>query len=180
MSIPPNVPPGGYYAAPPPKLAGMSGGWKIAGFGCLALFLLAAVGGVLLVNSFKNKLNHPTKNDVVGIAILAGKASVDGARLREAIVVYHSQHGTYPKSLMDLYTEGSIDGKLLHNDLDDSLDPAHLSWHYTQPAEGAPGSAPLLEEPYHTTLGSSIQSAKITITLDGKSGVTAEGRPPPP
>ena len=168
MSIPPNTPPGGYYAAPPPKPSNGSG-WKIAGFGCLGFFLLAAICGVLLVRNVKNKIANPSKSDAVGVIVLAGQAGLDGAHLRQAIVTYHAQHGRYPKSLMELYTDGSIDGKLLHNGLDDSPDPAHLSWRYTPPAEGAPGSTPILEESYHITLGNTTQPGKLVIDLNGRS-----------
>ncbi|MGI4791167.1 MAG: hypothetical protein ACRYFS_20250 [Janthinobacterium lividum] len=167
MSIPPNIPPGGYNSSPPKSSSGT--GWKIAGFGCLSLFVLAAVGGVLLVRSFKTQLDHPSKSSIVGLAALAGQASIDGSHLRQAVVAYHTQHGTYPKSLMDLYNDGSIDGKLLHNGLDDSPDPAHLSWRYTRPAENAPGNTPILEEPYNITFSGSTQPGKIVIALDGRS-----------
>jgi hypothetical protein len=168
MSIPLNTPPGGYDASPPPKPTG-GNGWKIAGFGCLGLFLLAAVVGVLLVRNVKNSIANPQKNSIVGMAVLAGQAGSDGAHLQQAVVAYHTQHGKYPKSLMDLYTDGSIDGKLLHNNLDDSPDPAHVSWRYTQPAEGAPGNTPLLEEPYHIAIGGSTAPGKIIIDLDGRT-----------
>ncbi len=169
-NMPPNnmPPPGGYYSAPPPRKSGTNG-WKIAGFGCLGLFLIAAVGGVLLVRNIKNNLSHPQKNSVVGMAVLAGQAGLDGAKLQQAIVAYHTQHGAYPKSLTDLYTDGSIDGKLLHNGLDDHNDPAHISWRYTPPAEGAPGNTPILEEPYHITIGGSTAPGKLVIDLNGKS-----------
>ena len=155
MSNPPNTPPyetppGGYYPAPP-RPTGVNG-WKIAGFGCLGLFLLAAIGGVLLVRNVKNSIANPQKNSIVGMAVLAGQATADGLHLQRAIAAYHAQHGAYPKTLMDLYSDGSIDGKLLHNGLDDSPDPAHISWRYIPPAEGAPGNTPILEEPYHLTI----------------------------
>lgn len=175
MSIPPSntpppygTPPGGYYPAPPPKPSGVNG-WKIAGFGCLGLFLLAAIGGVLLVRNVKNSIANPQKNSIVGMAVLAGQAAGDGIHLQRAIVAYHTQHGTYPKTLMDLYTDGSIDGKLLHNGLDDSPDPAHVSWRYSPPAEGAPGNTPILEEPYHLTISSTTAPGKIVIDLNGKT-----------
>lgn len=171
MNIPPGPPPGGYplhYGAVPPPKSG-SNGWKIAGFGCLALFLLAAIGGVLLVRSVKGRISHPSKNDVVGVAILAGKAGMDGAELRQAIAAYHQEKGQYPKSLIQLVQDGHVDGKLLHNDLDDNPNPGHISWRYVRPAEGAPGSTPILEEPYRITMGGSTQSSSIVITLDGRS-----------
>jgi hypothetical protein len=176
MSIPPpntpppdGTPPGGYYPAQPPKPSSSGNGWKIAGFGCLGLFLLAAIGGVILVRNVKNSISNPQKNSILGMGIIAGQAGIDGAHLQQAIVAYHTQHGSYPKSLMALYSDGSIDGKLLHNNLDDSPDPAHLSWRYTPPAEGAPGSTPILEEPYHITIGSGTAPGKIIIDLDGKT-----------
>ena len=176
MSIPPSnnvppygTPPGGYYPSRPAKPSGGGNGWKIAGFGCLGLFLLLAIGGVILVRNVKNSFSHPSKGSFVGIMALAGQATFDGVRLQQAIVKYHTQHNAYPKSLMDLYADGSIDGKLLHNNLDDSDDPAHPSWRYVPPAEGAPGNTPILEEPYHLTLGNTTTPGKIIIDLDGKS-----------
>lgn len=173
MSIPPssqpsygNPPP---YGTPPARPSGGGSGWKIAGFGCLGLFLLAAVGGVLLVRNVKNSMDHPSKNSILGMGILASQAGLDGAHLRQAIVAYHAKHNSYPNTLMDLYTEGSIDGKLLHNGLDDSPDPAHVSWRYYRPAEGASGDTPVLEEPYHITINGATAPGKITIDLNGHS-----------
>jgi len=178
MSIPPGPPPGGYYPTSI-KRSGVSG-WKIAGFGCLALFLLAAVGGVLLVRTVKDRISHPSKNDVMGVAIIAGKAGMDGARLRQAIIAYHQEKGRYPQTLMDLVAQGRIDGKMLHNDLDDNPNPGHVSWRYTKPAEGAPGDTPILAEPYRITMGGSSQSSNIVITLDGRNqaGVSSQGQTP--
>ena len=166
---PPNTPPGGYYPASPPRSSGGGSGWKIAGFGCLGLFLLLAVGGVLLVRNVKSSLAHPSKNSLLGIGIIAGQTALQGRQIAEAVTAYHAQHGHYPQTLMDLYTGGAIDGKLLHNDLDDSPDPAHVSWRYFPPAEGAPGEMPILEEPYHVTVGSNTAPGKIIIDLDGRS-----------
>ncbi len=166
---PPNTPPGGYYPAPPPKPSSGVNGWKIAGFGCLGLFLLAAIGGVILVRNVKNSISHPQKNSIFGIGVLAGQAGIDGEHLQQAVVAYHLQHGAYPKTLMDLYADGAIDGKLLHNALDDSDDPAHVSWRYYPPAEGAPGETPILEEGYHITIGNSTAPGKIVIDLNGKT-----------
>ncbi len=186
MSIPPdnqppnnfppnNPPPGGYYSAPPPKKSG--NGWKIAGFGCLGLFLLAAVGGVLLVRNVKNNLAHPNKNSIIGIGVIAGQTGLQGRQLAEAVAAYHVQHKAYPKTLMDLYSDGSIDGKLLHNQLDDSADPAHVSWRYTPPAEGAPGSTPILEEDYHITYGGGTAPGRLVINLDGTKQPDSTSRP---
>lgn len=182
MSIPPGPSPGGYpfnSGAAPPGKPGVSG-WKIAGFGCLALFLLAAVGGVLLVRTVKDRISHPSKNDVVGLTVIAGKVGMDGVRLQQAVVAYHREKGQYPKTLMQLVQEGRVDGKLLHNDLDDNPSPGHISWRYIKPAEGAPGSTPVLEEPYKITMGGSAQSSQIIITLDGRSraGASSQGQAP--
>ena len=184
MSVPPpnyppnNYPPGGYSSMPPARPSGGGKGLKIFGFGCLSLFLLLAIGGVLLIRNVKSKLANPQKNDVVGIAILAGQVALQGTQLQQAVVAYHTQHNAYPQSLMDLYTDDSIDGKLLHNALDDSPDPAHVSWRYTPPDEGAPGSTVILEEPYHVTVGGTTSAGKIATTLDGKSTNGAVGRAP--
>jgi len=182
MSIPSSPPPGGYpfhSGAAPPRKAGVSG-WKIAGFGCLALFLLAAVAGVLLVRAAKDQFAHPSKTSPLGIGIIVGKATMDGVHLQQAIIAYHQEKGQYPLSLMPLVQESRIDGKLLHNDLDDSPNPGHISWRYIKPAEGAPSSTPLLEEPYKITMGGSTQSSQIVITLDGRSqsGVSRRQRTP--
>ena len=178
MSIPPGPPPGGYDSVPPRK-PGVSG-WKIAGFGCLALFLLAALGGVLGVRAVKDRISHPSKSDIVGLTVIATQAGIDGAHLRQAIVAYHQEKGQYPRSLMQLVQEGRVDGKLLHNDLDDDPSPAHISWRYTKPAEGAPGSTPVLEEPYRITMEGSTQSSRIIIRLDGRSqaGAPTQGQAP--
>jgi len=175
MSNPIGPQPGGYPPSPgsnygnvPPRKSGVSG-WKIAGFGCLALFLLAAVGAVMLGLAARNQYQHPSKNSPLGIGIMAGKAGMDGARLRLAILAYHQEKGQYPQTLEQLVSESRIDGKMLHNDLDDYSSPGHVSWRYTKPAEGAPGNTPLLEEPYKITMGGSTQSSRIVITLDGQS-----------
>ena len=178
-----SIPPGGYptnYGVPPPK-ATVGNGWNIAGLGCLALFLLAAVGGVLLVRAFKTERSHPSKGTALGVVILAGKAAVDGAQLRQAIVAAHQSQGQYPASLIDLVVQNRIDGKLLHNDLDDSPSPAHLSWRYFKPAENAPGNTPLLEEPFQMTTGGKPQFGHIVITLDGQSRteVSSQAQAPP-
>lgn len=178
MSISPGPPPGGYYGAPPAK-SGVNG-WKIAGFGCLGLFVLAAVGGVLLVRAVKDRVSNPSKNDIIGVGILVGKATVDGTHLQQAVAAYHQEKGQYPKSLMALVQENRIDGKLLHNDLDDNPNPGHVSWRYTKPAEGAPGNTPVLEEPYQITMGGSTQSSQIIIALNGQSqaGTPSQGQAP--
>lgn len=168
MSIP-------YGAMPPSKPSGVSG-WKIAGFGCLALFLLAALGGVLLVRAVKDQISHPSRNSPLGIGILAGKAGMDGVRLQQAIVAYHQEKGKYPQTLLDLVSDNRIDGKLLHNDLDDNPNPGHVSWRYTKPAEGAPGETPILEEPYQVTFGGSTQPGNIVIKLDGRSQTKTAGQ----
>jgi len=182
MSIPPSPPPGGYpsnYGSAPPRKSGVNG-WKIAGFGCLGLFLLAAVAVVLVARTVKDRISHPSKNDVVGLTVIAGKAGMDGVRLQQAVVAYHQEKGQYPNTLMQLVQENRVDGKLLHNDLDDNPNPGHVSWRYTRPAEGAPGTTPVLEEPYKITMGGSTQSSQIVITLDGRSqaGVSSRRQPP--
>ncbi len=168
MSIPPGGFPPNYGAVSPPRKTGVSG-WKIAGFGCLALFLLAALGVVLIGRAVKDQVTHPSRSNPIGIGIMAGKAGMDGARLQQAIVAYHQEKGQYPKTLLDLVSANRIDGKLLHNDLDDSPDPGHISWRYTKPAEGAPGETPILEEPYQITIGGGSQPGSIVIALDGRS-----------
>lgn len=178
MSIPPGPPPGGYYSAPPKK-SGVNG-WAIAGFGCLGLFLLAAIGGVLLVRATKDQFSHPSKNSVIGIGVMAGKAAADGLQLQRAVVAYHRDKGRYPQTLMQLVQEGGIDGKTLHNDLDDNPNPGHISWTYTKPPEGAPGGTPILTEPYRITMGGSTQSSSIVLTLDGRSQAGTPAAPSGP
>ena len=172
MSIPPsNPPPYGTppYGAPPARSSGGGNGWKIAGFGCLGLFLLAAIGGVILVRNVKNSITHPSKNSIFGVGVIAGKAGLDGAHLQQAIVAYHAKHGAYPPSLTDLYTEGSIDGKQPHNALPENPTPAPFSCPHHPPAEGAPGDTPILEEDYHITFSGSTAPGRIIIDLNGKS-----------
>lgn len=168
MSIPPSGYQPNYGATPPPRSSGVSG-WKIAGFGCLALFLLAALGVVLLGRAVKDQVSHPSRSSPIGIGIMAGKAGMDGVRLQQAIVAYHQEKGKYPKTLLDLVSDNRIDGKMLHNDLDADPNPGHVSWRYTPPAEGAPGDTLILEEPYQVTFGGSTQPGNIAIRLDGRS-----------
>ena len=111
---------------------------------------------------------------------MAGKAGMDGVRLQQAIAAYHQEKGQYPKTLMQLVQDGRIDGKLLHNDLDDNPNPGHISWRYTRPAEGAPGSTPILEEPYQITMGGSTQSSRSSSRWTGRARPArpARGRTP--
>lgn len=173
-----SIPSGGYHpnygSAPPPRSSGVSG-WKIAGFGCLALFVLAALGVVWLGRVVKDQVSHPSKSNALGISIMAGKAGWDGARLQQAIVAYHQEKGQYPRTLLDLVNDNRIDGKMLHNDLDENPDPGHISWRYTKPAEGAPGDTPILEEHYQVTFGGASQ-ASIVITLNGHSQTNVSSR----
>ena len=177
MSIPPaSTPPGGYYAPPPPPPKSGSGGcWKVGGIGCGVLFLLVLIGGILAVRNVKNQMAHPDKGSFIGTAIAAGKAGMDGAIIQKAIASYHARKGKYPATLMTLVEDGSLDGKKLHNDLDDHADPAHLSWTYTKPNEGAADTTPILEEPYHVTVGSTTQPGRIVILLNGKTASGAAG-----
>ena len=178
MSIPPsNPPPGNYYAAPPPTRSGSGGCWKVGGIGCAVLLVLAIIGGIFAVRSVKDQIAHPVKGTIMGTAVAAGKAGMDGVMIQKAIVNYHTEKGKYPASLMVLVQNGSLDGKRLHNDLDDSPDPAHQSWRYFPPKEGDPATTPILEEPYHVTVGSNTQPGRITILLNGKSSAnTAAGQ----
>ena len=165
-NVPPgNVPPGNVPPAPP-RSAGR--GWKIFGIGCLVLFLAAAIGGVVLVRNVKDAIIHPNKGSVIGVGVLAGQAGADGARLQQAIVAYRAAKGHYPRTLTDLVTDGTVDGKLLHNDLDDSPNPGHISWRYTPPAEGAPGTTPILAQTYQLAVAGRTAPQQIVITLDGK------------
>lgn len=161
MSVPPSF-------VPPPSRPASGGGWKIFGIGCLVLFLGAAIGGIILVRNVKDAMTHPTKNSVFGVGVLAGQAGIQGGQLQQAIVAYHAAKGRYPRTLTDLVVDGTIDGKLLHNELDDSPNPGHISWRYTPPAEGAPGTTPILMQPYQVTVGGKTAPGQIVITLDGK------------
>ncbi len=168
MSAPPN------FVSPPSRSA-PGGGWKIFGIGCLVLFLGAAIGGIVLVRNFKEAMTHPSKNSVFGVGVLAGQAGTEGAQLQQAIVAYHAARGRYPRTLTDLVVENAIDGKLLHNDLDENPNPGHISWRYTPPAEGAPGTTPILTQPYQMTVGGRTVPQQLVITLDGN---TASGSTP--
>ena len=161
MSVPPHF-------VPPSSRPASGGGWKIFGIGCLVLFLGAAIGGVILVRNVKDAMTHPTKNSVFGVGVLAGQAGTQGMQLQQAIVAYHTAKGRYPRTLTDLVVGGTIDGKLLHNDLDDNPNPGHISWRYTPPAEGAPGTMPILMQPYQVKVGGQTAPGQIVITLDGK------------
>lgn len=165
-----SIPPGGYNAAPPPPSKSGSGR-LLAGFGigCGVIILLAVIGVFLVARKVQQQIAHPSRNSFMGTAINAGKAGMDGAIIRQAIVRYHHQHGHYPATLTTLVQDGSLSAKVLHNDLDDSPDPGHVSWRYVKPDENAPGETPILEEPYHVTLGGRTQPGRIIIALDGRN-----------
>lgn len=178
MSTPPPAPPPGYYPPPVPSRASSSGCWKAAGLTCGVLFLLALVGVIIAGRALKESFTHPTRGSIFGMGVMIGRATVDGKTLQKAIVGFHAAHGKYPNTLLDLVREGRIDGKILHNDLDASPSPASISWHYTKPAPGAPGSTPILTEHYVLDIPGargSGGSGTITVTLDGETGSTAGG-----
>jgi len=179
MSIPPTTPPsppGTYYTPPLPPKAGSGGCWKAAGLTCGVLFLLVLIGGVFLVRTVKENMAHPKRGSIMGTTFLAARAVQDGQKLQRAIVQYQRAHGHYPNSLLDLVREGRVDGKLLHNGLDSNPSPGSVSWQYSKPAPGAPGSSILLTEHYSMDIpgvkGSS-GGGMLTITLDGQTGSTA-------
>ncbi len=177
--LPPPTPPGGNYYAPPVRPpSGAAGCWKAAGLTCGVLFLLALIGGVLLVRTAKENYAHPRRGSVMGTIFLTGRAVRDGQTLQRAIVEYHRAHGHYPNSLLDLVREGRVDGKILHNDLDPNPSPGSISWEYSKPASGAPGSTTLLSEHYALDIpGARGQAGNgtITITLDGQTGSASGG-----
>jgi len=181
MSIPPTTPPsppGNYYTPPLPPKAGSGGCWKAAGLTCGVLFLLVLIGGVFLVRTVKENMAHPKRGSIIGTTVLVTRSLQDGQVLQQAIVEYQRAHGHYPNSLLDLVREGRVDGKLLHNDLDSNPSPGSVSWQYSKPAPGAPGSTILLSENYFLNVlgvkGAAGASA-ITITLDGRGSSTTAG-----
>lgn len=176
MSNPPSgfPMPGGYY--PPPQRANNNAGcFKAVGITCGVLFVIIAIGLVVMVRYVKGQMTNPG-NGPVGIGIRAGEASQGGLTLQRAIVAYQAKNGHYPKNLMQLVTDGEIDGRVLHNRLDTNPSPAHISWQYTAPAEGAPGNTPILREPYTISFGNQFQQSQIVIDLNGSSG-TASNSP---
>jgi len=165
-----SVPPGGYYVNPPPPAKSNSGGClKAAGLTCGVLFLLGLVGVFVLVRSVKNAVEHPAKGGLFATTMAIGKATADGVQIQHAVVEYHAQKHKYPQTLTALVSEGLIDGKKLHNDLDENASPGHVTWQYTRPAEDAPGETPILTVPYKMTVfgGQPPQRGSVIINLDG-------------
>ncbi len=198
MSTPPpsNPPPGGfplppqggpppgvpYYGGPPPGRPANNNAGCLKAFGitCGVLLLLAVIGGVVGVISVRNAMKNP--HSLFGTAMSAGKAGMNGSLIRQAIVRYHEKNGKYPQQLMDLVTDGETDGKIFHDDLDTNTDPAHVSWQYTPPNEGDPGSTPILTQDYTLSVGTTHQKQTIVINLDGTTRTKTEqsyGQPAP-
>ena len=175
MSIPPSqTPPGGFSQAPPPP--NNSGGcWKAAGITCSILLVLAIIVGIVAFNAVKRGYEH--HSGIFGQIVNVSTATQDGFQLRQAILKYHQQHGHYPNTLIDVVSDGLVDGKILHTPLDTNPNPGHISWTYFKPAENAPNSTPILSEHYQLTLGgagsSSTQGSDITITLGGGTSGSA-------
>lgn len=182
MNTPPsdNAPSGAPYTPPQPPKSGSGGCWKAAGLTCGVLFLVALIAVFFVGRAVKENISHSHKGNLFGTLFSTGRATQDGIKIQQAVVAYRKAHGHYPSSLLDLVSEGRIDGKILHNDLDPSPSPTSISWHYTKPAPDAPGSTPLLTEHFRLDIpGSKAQSADsaLVITLDGKAGSsTATGQ----
>lgn len=172
MSNPPSgfpMPGGPYYPAPQRPANNNAGCFKAVGITCGVLFVIVAIVLIFFVRYVKNQMSNPGNNPI-GIGIKAGLATQGGMRLQQAIVAYHTKHGQYPKNLMQLVMDGETDGRELHNGLDPNPNPAHISWQYTRPAEGAPGDTPILREPYQITFGNQSTQGQIVINLNGSSG----------
>ncbi len=178
MNTPPsnNPPFGAPYTPPGSPKSGSGGCWKAVGLTCGVLFLAALIGAFLLTRAVKNEYAHPHKGSMFGTMFSMTHVIQDGLKIQQAIVGYRKAHGHYPDTLLALVSEGRIDGKLLHNDLDSSPSPGSISWHYTKPAPDAPGYTPLLTEHFHMDIpGGKAQSTDNTlvITLDGKTASSA-------
>jgi hypothetical protein len=163
-----NNQPGNYYNAPPPAKSSSGGCWKAAGITCGVLVLLVIIAGFFIYRAGKG---------IFGQAMSIGKTAANGIKIQQGVVQYHTKNGKYPATLTDLVSDGEIDGKILHSDLDTDPNPGHISWTYTKPAEGSPGSTPILKYHYHLNLPGAnsarqVPATDITINLDG---TTASG-----
>lgn len=171
-----SVPPDNYYSAPPPTRSNSSGCWKAAGITCGVLIVLTAVVVFFAVRAAKEAIHKGTGifGKTFGAAFDIGITTANGLKIQQAVVKYHQQHGKYPDTLTDLVADGLVDGKILHSALDTNPDPGHISWTYTKPAEGAPGSTPILKLHYHIVIpGSNTQQTQdndMIINLDGTTG----------
>lgn len=161
MGIPPNQPPSNSN----------SGCLKAFGITCGVLLVLAIVGGIFAVRFVKNSMadKHGLFGQIAGI----GMTSANGVQIQKAVVAYHDKHGHYPDTLMDLVSDGQIDGKILHSDMDPNPNPGHVSWQYTKPAEGAPGNTPILKFHFRLNVPTGKNQpppeSDVVINLDGST-----------
>jgi hypothetical protein len=168
----PQTPPAGaYYNAPPPQKSGGSGCLKAAGITCLVLVVLGVIGAIVAINAVKNAASNPHSIfGQVGAAISAAKG---GAEIQQAIVKYHTNNGKYPDKLGQLVPQ-YLPLATLHSDTDADPNPAHVSWTYKKPSEGAPPKTPILSLPLKFEVPgqngtNTEQSTPIIINLDGTS-----------
>ena len=161
MGIPPNRPP-----------SNSNGGClKAFGITCGVLLVLAVVGVFFAARFVKNSMadKHGLFGQIAGI----GMTAANGAQIRKAVVDYHAKHGRYPNALTDLVSDGLIESTLLHSDMDTDPNPRHVSWRYTKPAEGAPGSTPILKFHFRinvpTNTNQPAPESDVVINLDGSS-----------
>ena len=169
FSLPPQggPPPGSpYYGPPPGRPANSNAGcFKAFGITCGVLLLLAIIGGVFLF-----KAGAPIFQQAMKFGQSLGQSSVNGRKIQQAVVAYHAKNGSYPPNLTALVADGEItDAGILHSDQDTNPNPGHISWQYHQPAEGAPGSTPILDLPYKITIGGQTQGSDLIINLDGST-----------
>ncbi len=161
MSVPPYQPPSNSN----------SGCLKAFGITCGVLLVLGIIGSFFVARLVKNSLadRHSVFGQIAGI----GRTAANGAAIRKAVVDYHEKHGRYPNALPDLISDGLIDAKVLHSDLDTDSRPDHVSWRYTKPAEGAPGKTPILRFHFRlnvpTNRNQPPPESDLVINLDGSS-----------
>lgn len=149
-----------------------SGGcWKAFGITCGVLLVLGVIVIFFAARFVKDSVKdrHGLFGQIAGI----GMTAANGAAIQQAVVQYHQKHGRYPDALSALVSDGLIDGRVLHSDMDPDPSPGHVSWRYTKPAEGAPGSTPLLKFHFRLNVPTGRNQpppeSDVIINLDGSS-----------
>lgn len=161
MSVPPYPPP-----------SNSNGGClKAFGITCGVLLVLGIIAVFFVGRFVKNSMadRHGIFGQIAGISMTAA----NGAAIRKAVVDYHAKHNRYPNALPDLVSDGLIDAKILHSDMDTDARLNHVSWRYTKPAEGAPGKTPILRFHFRlnvpTGRNQPTPESDVVFNLDGSS-----------
>ncbi len=180
MSNPTNFPPGGYVTpnSTPPKRG--PGCWAWGLMTCLVVVIIFAVlfaaGLYKMSKTAQGRKLMGTFSSAVHSGQNMGACMQKMKAVRDAVVRYHDHTGKYPANLNALLPDYLASPATLHCDLDSVTDPKHVTFVYTKPKEGAPGSTPLLSFhwKYEIAVGdqSELSEMNVGMTLDGTTNTS--------